>query len=51
MKRLIYYSPYIPVIGLITVVYFDTCVTDKRHYWYSILMQSVVVGYLVYTII
>lgn len=51
MKRLIYYSPYIPVIGLFTVVYFDTCVTDKRHYWYTLLVQSVVVGYLLQSII
>lgn len=51
MKRLIYYSPYIPVVGLFTTLYFETCITDKRHYWYTLLVQSLVIGVLINSII
>lgn len=51
MKRLIYYSPYIPVIGFITVLNYETCIKEKYHYWYSILVQSIIIGYLLQSII
>lgn len=51
MKHLIYYSPYIPLIGLVTALLYETCISEQHHYWYTVLVQSVVVGFLVQSII
>lgn len=54
MKKLIYWSPYIPIIGWFMAMYFMafkgiiTCLETPKHFFVSAFMQASAWSYLIF---
>ena len=53
MNKILYYSPYVPFVGLFTAAYFSykqktSCISDSiTHYFVSMVVQGIGMGVVV----
>jgi hypothetical protein len=56
MKKIIFYSPYVPILGFIFILIFgiilkkELCISDDKHFVISLSLNSIILAVIYYLI-